>query len=73
MKKIASLLFFGCSNYPILDSNNTITHDVRCENNVTVVYEHKTQEKLYLIKDEGNHKVLREYKTGKIILKEKKK
>jgi hypothetical protein len=69
---ITSLLLLGCVNTQVLDHDTQkVIYDVRCENNVTVVYRHDNQEKLYTIKDEGKDRVLREYKTGKVLSKNK--
>ncbi|MCL2872589.1 MAG: hypothetical protein FWF41_06395 [Betaproteobacteria bacterium] len=68
---IASLILLGCVNTQLLDSNNKIIYDVKCENSVTVVYNHSNKEKLYVVKDEGSERVLRDYKTKKVIAKEK--
>ncbi|MCL2871379.1 MAG: hypothetical protein FWF41_00075 [Betaproteobacteria bacterium] len=68
---LASLIFLGCVNTQIFDDNHKVIYDVRCESNVTVIYNHSNQEKLYVVKDEGSERVLRDYKTKRVILKEK--
>jgi hypothetical protein len=70
---VASLILLGCVNTQVLDHDTKkVIYDVRCENNVTVVYQHNNQEKLFTIKDEGRYRVLRDYKTGKVISRSKK-